>query len=154
MVYSNYSLDISHRDLSSKKSGKIRIFKWTSNYGHVLLTLCTLKVWFAMHTSVHFELSEYWSYSNNEHKIYLYEISVKVSNNSQLWSKGFWIVLLEEEKCIVVVRYLKISIKYCYLRNKSWKPEFVLSFNMGWRILVCYPEPEARDTIYYYTLLY
>jgi hypothetical protein len=22
------------------------------------------------------------------------------------------------------------------LRNKSWKPEFVLSFNMGWRILV------------------
>jgi hypothetical protein len=23
-----------------------------------------------------------------------------------------------------------------YLRNKSWKPESVLSFNMGWRILV------------------
>jgi len=30
------------------------------------------------------------------------------------------------------------------LRNKSWKPECVLSFNMGWRILVFYPEP-ARD---------
>jgi len=27
-----------------------------------------------------------------------------------------------------------------YLRNKSWKPESVLSFNMGWRILVlCQP---------------
>ena len=30
------------------------------------------------------------------------------------------------------------------LRNKSWKPECVLSFNMGWRILVFYPEPKAR----------
>ena len=27
----------------------------------------------------------------------------------------------------------------CYLRNKSWKPECVLSFNMDWRILVFYP---------------
>ena len=30
-----------------------------------------------------------------------------------------------------------------YLRNKSWKPECVLSFNMGWRILVFYPEPDS-----------
>jgi hypothetical protein len=29
-----------------------------------------------------------------------------------------------------------------HLRNKSWKPECVLSFNMGWWILVFYPEPE------------
>jgi hypothetical protein len=28
-----------------------------------------------------------------------------------------------------------------YLRNKSWKPECVGSFNMDWRILVFYPEP-------------
>ena len=37
-----------------------------------------------------------------------------------------------------------------YLRNKSWKPECVTvgSFNMDWRILVFYPEPEARDKIY------
>jgi hypothetical protein len=34
------------------------------------------------------------------------------------------------------------------LRNKSCKPECVLSFNMGWLILVFYPEPEARDNIY------
>ena len=34
------------------------------------------------------------------------------------------------------------------LRNKSWKTECVLSFNMGWRISVFYLEPEARDTIY------
>ena len=34
------------------------------------------------------------------------------------------------------------------LRNKSWKPEYVGNFNMDWRILVFYPEPEARDTIY------
>ena len=25
-----------------------------------------------------------------------------------------------------------------YLRNKSWKPEFVLSVNMGWWILIFY----------------
>ena len=33
---------------------------------------------------------------------------------------------------------------YCiYLRNKSWKPECVLSFNMGWRILVnCIPRQD------------
>jgi hypothetical protein len=37
---------------------------------------------------------------------------------------------------------------FIYLRNKSWKPECVVSFNMDWRILVFYPEPEARDKIY------
>ena len=35
-----------------------------------------------------------------------------------------------------------------YLRNKSWKPECVGSFNMDWWILVFYPEPEAGDKIY------
>jgi hypothetical protein len=34
------------------------------------------------------------------------------------------------------------------LRNKSWKPECVGSFNMDWQILVFYPKPEARDKIY------
>ena len=34
-----------------------------------------------------------------------------------------------------------------YLRNKSWKSECVLSFNMGCRILVFYPKPEASDKI-------
>ena len=28
------------------------------------------------------------------------------------------------------------------------KPECVGSFNMDWRVLVFYPEPEARDKIY------
>jgi hypothetical protein len=32
-------------------------------------------------------------------------------------------------------------------RDKSWKPECVGSFNMDWRILVIYPEPEAREKI-------
>ena len=31
------------------------------------------------------------------------------------------------------------------LRNKTFKPECVGSFNMDWRILVFYPEPKARD---------
>ena len=34
------------------------------------------------------------------------------------------------------------------LRNKSWKPECVGSFNMDLVILVFYPEPEVRDKIY------
>jgi len=35
---------------------------------------------------------------------------------------------------------LKLVLLYniIYLRNKSWKPECVLSFNMDWRILVFY----------------
>jgi hypothetical protein len=35
-----------------------------------------------------------------------------------------------------------------YLRNKSWNSECVLSFNMDWRILVFYPEPE--DSMIYF----
>ena len=34
------------------------------------------------------------------------------------------------------------------IRNKSWTPECVGSFNMDWRILAFYPEPNARDKIY------
>ena len=41
-----------------------------------------------------------------------------------------------------------IKYRLICLRNKSWKPECVLSFNMGWQILVYYPEPEARDNIF------
>jgi len=41
-----------------------------------------------------------------------------------------------------------IVITVVYLRNKSWKPECVGSFNMDWRISVFYPEPETRDKIY------
>jgi hypothetical protein len=33
---------------------------------------------------------------------------------------------------------------YVKLRNKSSKPECVLSFNMDWRILVFYPEQELN----------
>ena len=40
------------------------------------------------------------------------------------------------------------SAEIVHLRNKSWKPECVGSFNMDWRILVFYPELEARDIIY------
>ena len=46
-----------------------------------------------------------------------------------------------------VVTY-RVKSDHLYLRNKSWKPECVGSFNMDWRILVFYPEPEARDKIY------
>jgi hypothetical protein len=43
--------------------------------------------------------------------------------------------------------HLKYTCKH-YLRNKSWKPACVGHLNMGWRILVFYPEPEA-STIYF-----
>jgi hypothetical protein len=55
---------------------------------------------------------------------------------------GDWLPLIRE-------KMVKSSIVVpCKLRNKSWKPECVGSFNMDWRILVFYPEPEARDKIY------
>jgi hypothetical protein len=34
-----------------------------------------------------------------------------------------------------------IFYETAHLRNKSWKPECVGSFNMGWKILIFYPEP-------------
>ena len=40
----------------------------------------------------------------------------------------------------IITSYFKMSGMHC-LRNKSWKPECVLSFNMGWQILVFYPDP-------------
>jgi hypothetical protein len=43
---------------------------------------------------------------------------------------------------------IKESLRIYWLRNKSWKPECVGSFNMDGRILVFHPEPEARDKIY------
>ena len=48
----------------------------------------------------------------------------KMENNCQGFMEGIW-----------------------YLRNKSWKPECVVSFNMGWRILVFYHELLLRVTI-------
>jgi hypothetical protein len=44
--------------------------------------------------------------------------------------------------------YINLLKWMVYLRNKSWKPECVGSFNMDWRILAFYPEPELRDKIY------
>ena len=41
-----------------------------------------------------------------------------------------------------VKKGVSIYIGIDYLRNKSWKSECVLSFNMGWRVLVFYPEWE------------
>ena len=37
-----------------------------------------------------------------------------------------------------------VNILEVKLRNKSWKPEYVLNFNMDWWILVFYLEPEVR----------
>jgi hypothetical protein len=45
-------------------------------------------------------------------------------------------------------RYNIVLSHVYYLRNKSWKPECVGSFNMDWQILIFYPEPEAGDKIY------
>jgi hypothetical protein len=49
---------------------------------------------------------------------------------------------------MLVMKYTINKPLQIKLRNKSWKPECVWSFNMDWRILVFYPEPEARDAIY------
>jgi len=51
-------------------------------------------------------------------------------------------------KCSTINQRISDFILGVCLRNKSWKPECVLSFNMDWWILVFYPEPEARDKFY------
>jgi hypothetical protein len=46
------------------------------------------------------------------------------------------------------------NLSILYLRNKSWKPECVLSFNMDWRILVFYLSQRRGikfTNIYWYT---
>ena len=48
------------------------------------------------------------------------------------------------DKFLRIFRILSTSTIQFLLKNKSWKPESVLSFNMDWRILVFYPEPETR----------
>ena len=48
----------------------------------------------------------------------------------------------------IINYYATTEPQIYYLRNKSWKPECVGSFNMDCRILVFYPAPEARDKIY------
>jgi hypothetical protein len=80
----------------------------------------------------------------------------------ELWNmnsiRGTVCLIKEEKNVVTCVQITKmvLAIKYgynvnfcfsimswgglLYLRNKSWKPECVLSFYMGWRILVFYPE--------------
>ena len=60
-----------------------------------------------------------------------------------------WFSCSQRFKNYFAFKYLALSIPdEGYLRNKSWKPECVGSFNMDWRILVFYPKSEARDKIY------
>ena len=61
----------------------------------------------------------------------------------------FLLALKGNNTCEIYDFRIKIgNVQMGYLRNKSWKPECVGSFNMDWRILLFYPESEARDTIY------
>ena len=41
-----------------------------------------------------------------------------------------------------------------YLRKKSWKSECVLSFNMDWRILAFFPEPELSFFVLVFNLFF
>ena len=62
----------------------------------------------------------------------------------------FPIICLIFEKINIFFNIITKKVWHKYLRNKSWKPECVLSFNMSWAILVFYPEPKAWDIIYLY----
>jgi hypothetical protein len=61
--------------------------------------------------------------------------------------KSAFICLERDYSTYLFYKYYCVII-IVYLRNKSWKPECVGSFNMDWRLLVFYPEPEAKDKIY------
>jgi hypothetical protein len=62
-----------------------------------------------------------------------YSVSVNINNYIAVFQSKYTTVF-------VLLEYMN--------QNNSWRPECALSFNLGWRILVLYPEPEARDTIY------
>jgi hypothetical protein len=79
-------------------------------------------------------------------KIKLTVCTINNKSNGHLVYETFQIHNCQKRKDKVTNNDLQnIHIK---LRNKSWKPECVGNFNMDWRILVFYPEPETRDTIY------
>ena len=65
------------------------------------------------------------------------------SVNNSLGTRFLFVLEKDELKSILDFNFniqrRAISILE-YLRNKSWKPECVGSFNMSWRILVFYPE--------------
>jgi hypothetical protein len=63
----------------------------------------------------------------------------------------FFVLLKYPNEYIIKVKRVtdRRATGISHLRNTgtSWKPECVGGFNMDWRILVFYPEPEARDKI-------
>ena len=61
----------------------------------------------------------------------------------------YWIsIFLNFINIILVIQLVLPNAQRNLFPNKSWKPECAGSFNMGWLILVFYPEPDARDKIY------
>jgi hypothetical protein len=56
-----------------------------------------------------------------------------------------WILLRVDPRKKESTDVTTVSESFVYLRNKSWKPECVGSFNMDWRILVFYPEPKFTN---------
>jgi hypothetical protein len=84
------------------------------------------------------------SFKNTPKQLYSYIKSQQNENTG--------IAPLRSEGTLHSNPYLGFRFFFLYslleLRNKSWKPECVGSFNMDWRILGFYPEPEARNTIY------
>ena len=74
-----------------------------------------------------------------------YFVDQKFKNVNTTWVAESGI---KRQKSINQSRMPTLTYTARYLRNKSWKPECVGSFNMDWRILVFYPEPEAGDKIY------
>ena len=65
--------------------------------------------------------------------IYYYNITIYVTI-----IKSVHRILYSTDRISLVFIYFTVN-----LRNKSWKPKCVGSFNMDWRILVFYPEPET-----------
>ena len=71
----------------------------------------------------------------------------KYSSTHTLYLIFFWdYICIWSGPISVLFVFIVEHVKW-YLRDKSWKPECVGSFNMEWRILVFYPELEAREKI-------
>jgi hypothetical protein len=57
------------------------------------------------------------------------------------------LILVKIKWKYLIKKFHDICLSY-YFKKQIMEAECVGSFNMDWQILVFYPEPEARDTIY------
>ena len=70
----------------------------------------------------------------------MYNVHVDDLSSARIWHHKLCVTLSANVninyRLPIKVYYRICTLRHIRIENKSWKPECVLSFNMGWRILV------------------